>query len=108
MDVAIRAIDGLQKSLNAVSRMFNGAAFTLLAPLMEAVLTSQLQYAHAARSLAALDLSAIEDLEAERKQLEQRIAEAGKACEDELLQQGENNKTLKDLGVREIRGCRSM
>ncbi len=101
LDAAIRKIDGLEKSLNAVSRMFSGAAFTPLAPLMEAVLTSQLQYAHAARSLAALDLSAIEGLEAERRQLEQRIAEAKGAYDAEMLQVGENNKTLKDLGARE-------
>lgn len=101
LDAAIRRVDALQKSLNAVSRMFSGAAFTPLAPLMEAVLTSQLQYAHAARSLAALDLSSIEGLEAERRQLEQRIAEAKSAYDTELLQVGENNKTLKDLGARE-------
>jgi energy-coupling factor transporter ATP-binding protein EcfA2 len=101
LDTAIRHVDGLKKSLNAVSRMFSGVAFTPLAPLMEAVLTSQLQYAHAARSLAALDLSAIEGLEAERRQLEQRIGEANKAHDAELLQMGENNKTLRDLGGRE-------
>ena len=101
LDAAIRSIDGLQKSLNAVSRMFSGAAFTPLAPLMEAVLTSQLQYAHAARSLAALDLSAIEELEAQRRQLEERIAEAKASYDAEMLQVGENNKTLKDLGGRE-------
>jgi energy-coupling factor transporter ATP-binding protein EcfA2 len=101
LDAALRAVDGLQKSLNAVSRMFSGAAFTPLAPLMEAVLTSQLQYAHAAQSLAALDLSAIEELEAGRKQLEQRIAEAKASYDAEMLQVGENNKTLKDLGGRE-------
>ena len=101
LDAAIRHVDGLQKSLNAVSRMFSGAAFTPLAPLMEAVLTSQLQYSHAARSLAALDLSSIEVLEEERRQLGQRIAEAAKAYDDEMLQVGENNKTLKDLGSRE-------
>jgi hypothetical protein len=101
LDAAIKHVDGLQKSLNAVSRMFSGVAFTPLAPLMEAVLTSQLQYAHAARSLAALDLSSIEELEEERRQLGQRIAEAAKAYDEEMLQVGENNKTLKDLGSRE-------
>ena len=101
LDAEIRTIDHLQKSLTLVSRMFNGAAFTPLAPLMEAVLTSQLQYAHAAQSLAALDLSAIEDLETQRLQIEASIGESQKAYDTELLQVGENNKTLKDLGGRE-------
>ena len=79
LDQAIAGIDGLQRSLGAVSRMFSGAAFTPFAPLMEAVLTSQLQYANAARSLAALDLSSIEALEAERQDLMRRIAPA-KEC----------------------------
>lgn len=94
-------IEQLEKSLNLVLRMFSGAAFTPLAPLMEAVLTSQLQYAHAAQSLAALDLSAIEGLEAQRQQIEARIVESKAAYDAELLQVGENNKTLKDLGSRE-------
>ena len=101
LDQAIAGIDGLQRSLGAVSRMFSGAAFTPFAPLMEAVLTSQLQYANAAKSLAALDLSSIEGLEAERQALELRIKAARSAYDTEMLQVGENNKTLKDLGQRE-------
>jgi hypothetical protein len=97
----IQRIGSLQRSLNAVARMFSGAAFTPLAPLMDAVLASQLQYAHAASSLAALDLSAIEGLEAERLQIEDRIAKAKGEYDAEMLQVGENNKTLKDLGSRE-------
>jgi DNA repair exonuclease SbcCD ATPase subunit len=101
LTVEIRKIEQLQNSLNLVLRMFNGAAFTALAPLMEAVLSSQLQYAHAAQALAALDLSAIEDLEAQRRQIEASIGESKKAYDTEILQVGENNKTLKDLGGRE-------
>jgi len=101
LDAEIHKTDHLQKSLTLVSRMFNGAAFTPLASLMEAVLTSQLHYAHAANSLAALDLSAIEGLEAQRQQLEARIDKSKSAYDTEMLQVGENNKTLKDLGLRE-------
>jgi energy-coupling factor transporter ATP-binding protein EcfA2 len=97
----IRTIDHLQKSLTTISRMFNGVAFTPLAPLMEAVLTSQLQYAYAAQALAAMDLSTIEGLEAQRLQIEARIGESKSAYDTELLQVGENNRTLKDLGSRE-------
>jgi hypothetical protein len=98
---ASHKIDHLQKSLMLVSRMFNGAAFTPLAPLMEAVLTGQLGYAHAAHALAALDLSSIEGLEAQRQQIEARIDASKEAYDAELLQVGENNKTLRDLGARE-------
>lgn len=101
LEKAIAGLDDLQRSLGAVSRMFSGAAFMAFAPLMEAVLSSQLQYANAARSLAALDLSAIEALEAERHALGLRIKAGKDAYDTELLQVGENNKTLKDLGLRE-------
>lgn len=98
---AITQLDGLHKSLLAVSRMFSGSAFTPFAPLMEAVLASQLQYGHAARSLAALDLSSIEALEAERSQLQGRRDSAQSDYDAENRRVGENNKTLKDLGSRE-------
>jgi energy-coupling factor transporter ATP-binding protein EcfA2 len=101
LDKAIAGLNGLQASLLAVSRMFSGAAFTAFAPLMEAVLSSQLQYASAARSLAALDLSSIEALEAERRALALRIKAGKEAYDTEMLQVGENNKTLKDLSLRE-------
>ena len=101
LDRAIAGLDGLQRSLLAVSRMFSGATFIAFAPLMEAVLSSQLQYANAARSLAALDLSSIEALEAEWKGLGLRIQAGKDAYDTEMLQVGENNKTLKDLGLRE-------
>jgi energy-coupling factor transporter ATP-binding protein EcfA2 len=97
----IRSTGNLQMSLNAIARMFSGAVFTPLAPLMDAVLISQLHYAHAASSLAALDLSAIDSLEAERQQIERRIDAAKGQYDGEMLQVGENNKTLKDLGLRE-------
>ena len=94
-------VDGLQKSLGAVSRMFSGAAFTPFTPLMEAVLASQLQYANAAQSLAALDMSSIEELEAGLHALQLRIEAVRDAYDIEMLQVGENNGTLKDLGTRE-------
>lgn len=100
LEKAIAGLDDLQRSLGAVSRMFSGAAFMAFAPLMEAVLSSQLQYANAARSLAALDLSSIEALEAERQALGLRIKAGKDAYDTELLQVGENNKTLKDLCSR--------
>ncbi len=101
LDQAIASVDGLQQSLGAVSRMFSGAAFTALAPLMAAVLSSQLQYGNAAQSLAALDLSSIKALETERQALGLHIQAAKDAYDAELLQVGENNKTLKDFGGRE-------
>ena len=84
LDLAIAGLDGLQRSLGAVSRMFSGVAFTAFTPLMEAVLSSQLQYANAAQSLAALDLSSIAALEAERQALGLSIqaARAGYDAED--------------------------
>ncbi len=101
LDRDTAGLDGLQRSLGAVSRMFSGASFSAFAPLMEAVLSSQLQYAHAARSLAALDLSSITALEAERLALGLRIQAARDGYDAEMLQVGENNKTLKDLSGRE-------
>lgn len=101
LDQVIARLAELQRSLGAVSRLFSGAAFTAFAPLMEAVLSSQLQYAHAAQSLAALDLSSIAALEAERQALGLRLQAAKAEQDTELLQVGENNKTLKDLGQRE-------
>jgi hypothetical protein len=46
-------------------------------------------------------LSAIDGLEAERRQIEDRIKTAQDAYDAEMQQVGENNKTLKDLGLRE-------
>ena len=101
LDQAIAGLDGLQRSLGAVSRMFSGTAFMAFAPLMEAVLSRQLQYANAARSLAALDLSSIDALEAARQALGLRIQAGSDAYDTEMRQVGENDKTLKDLGLRE-------
>jgi Putative exonuclease SbcCD, C subunit len=101
LDRAILDIDGLQRSLRLVSQMFSSAAFVAFAPLMEAVLSSQLQYAVAAQSLAALDLSSIAALEAEQRALGLRIKDSQLAYDNEMLQVGENNKTLKDLSLRE-------
>jgi len=97
----LRKLEEFECSLKLLSRMFNGAAFTPLAPLMEGVRACQSQYASACTALAALDLSSIEDLEAQRRQIEARISESKDAYDAEMLQVGENNKTLKDLRTRE-------
>ncbi|MFO0520965.1 MAG: ATP-binding protein, partial [bacterium] len=97
----LREVEDLHRSLMLVARMFNGAAFTPLAPLMEAARACQSQYAGAATALAALDLSSIEDLEGQRRQTEARISGSKDAYDAEMLQVGENNKTLKDLRTRE-------
>ena len=99
--IAVASLDALHNSLLAVSRMFSGAAFTPLAPLMAAVLASQLQYGHAARSLAALDLSSIESLESERRQLQDRCKATQDEYDIENRQVGAINETLKGLSHRE-------
>lgn len=95
------ALQTLRLSLSAVSRMFSGAAFTPLAPLLVAVLESQLQHAHSAQALSALDLSSIEELLREREGLEQRIQAVRSQHDDEMQQVGAANKALADLRRRE-------
>lgn len=101
LDKDIGALDLLRRSLQAVSRMFTGAAFTKFSELLDGVLSSQLRHADSSRALAALDLSSIEALEAERQSLDQDIKLVKADYDREMLQIGENNKTLKDLLQRE-------
>jgi energy-coupling factor transporter ATP-binding protein EcfA2 len=98
---AMAALKSLQQSVGAVGRMFQGIQFTPLAPIMAEVLSSQLQHGHAARSLAALDLSSIEALEAERQRLETGKGTTESQIGEENQRVGENNLVLRQLGDRE-------
>ncbi len=95
------ALKTLQRSLHAVVRMFSGAAFTPLAPLLLAVLESQLQHANAAQALAALDLSSIEELLRERDELNKRIETVRGQHDEQMKQVGAADKALADLHRRE-------
>lgn len=97
----VRALQSLEKSLNVVARMFTGAAFTPLSPLLLAVLESQAQHATAEQALKALDLSSIEGLEAERISLGKKIGEVKRQRDEELEQIGAGKKELVDLLRRE-------
>jgi energy-coupling factor transporter ATP-binding protein EcfA2 len=99
--VDTQALNQLRLSLNLITRMFNGAAFTALTPLMLAVLESQAQHANAAQALNALDLSSIDALLGERGQLKERIAAVKALRDDELKQVGAGDKVLTDLRRRE-------
>lgn len=101
-----RSLKLLDQSLKAVARMFNGAAFTPLSPLLLAVLESQAQHATAEQALKALDLSSIEGLEAERRALDERIAGVknqrdeeignGRVAREELSKQRDREQILND------------
>lgn len=96
-----RTLQMLDQSLKAVARMFNGAAFTPLAPLLLSVLESQAQHTAAERALSALDLSSIEGLEGERRSLGDRIDAIKRQRDEELEQVGAAKKELGDLHRRE-------
>ena len=96
-----RRLQLLDQSLKAVARMFNGASFTPLSPLLLAVLESQAQHATAEQALKALDLSSIEELEAERRSLDERIAGVKVLRDEELKLVGAADKELVDLHRRE-------
>jgi DNA repair exonuclease SbcCD ATPase subunit len=96
-----KAFKALRQSLNAIARMFNGLAFTPLAPLLLAVLESQVQHAHAEQALKALDLSSIEDLLAESRGLNGRIETVTGLRDDEMQQVGATDATLVRLRQRE-------
>ncbi len=91
----------LQQSLNATARMFTGAAFTPLAPLLLAVLESQVQHANAAQALAALDLSSIEGLLAERGDLKDRLVNLKVRRDEQMREVGATDKVLGGLRQRE-------
>lgn len=96
-----RTLQLLDRSLKTVARMFNGAAFTPLSPLLLAVLESQAQHATAEQALKALDLSSIEGLEAERRALDERIKGVKGLRDEELKLVGAADKELVTLHGRE-------
>ena len=95
-----RTLNALRQSLGLVARMFNGAAFTPLSPLLLAVLESQVQHAYAEQALKALDLSSIEALLTESRNLNSRIGTVKGQRDDEMKQVGANDKVLGDLRRR--------
>lgn len=95
------AMEALRQSLQAITRMFNGPVFTPLTPLLLAVLESQAQHAHAERSLKALDLSAIDSLLAEQRDLKDRIEDVRGRHSDEKEQMGATKSALGGLHRRE-------
>lgn len=97
----IEALEGLRLSLNAVARMFSGAAFTPMAPLLLAVLESQVQHANAAQALAALDLSSVEAQMRERDALHERIRNVRDQHGEEMKRVGATDRLLADLVQRE-------
>jgi energy-coupling factor transporter ATP-binding protein EcfA2 len=96
-----RELQLLDQSLKAIARMFNGAVFTPLSPLLLAVLESQAQHATAEQALKALDLSSIQELEAERLSLEGRITIIKGQRDEEMKLVGAADKELANLQVRE-------
>lgn len=97
----IDALEALRQSLNAVARMFSGAAFAPLSPLLLAVLENQVQHANAVRALAALDLSSVEEQLRERDALGGRIANVREQYDEQMKQVGATDKALADLQRRE-------
>ena len=96
-----QTLNTLRQSLNAIARMFNGAAFTPLTPLLLSVLESQVQHANAEQALKALDLSSIEELLTESNDLKGRIGTVKGQRDDEMKQVGATDKVLTDLLRRE-------
>lgn len=94
-------LKALRLSLGLVARMFNGAAFTPLTPLLLAVLESQVQHAHAEQALKALDLSSIEALLKEGIDLNARIAAVRTQQGEETEQVGAAKQALGGLHRRE-------
>lgn len=94
-------LNELRQSLAAVARMWSGAAFTPLTPLLLAVLESQLQHTNAAQALRALDLSSIEALLGESRELSSRIETVNGERDEEMKQAGAIDVTLLRLRERE-------
>jgi uncharacterized protein YPO0396 len=101
LDHDIQSIDALKRSLNAIHRLFVGAPFTPFAPLMQDVLTAQLQHADAARALSTLDLSSIAGLEGEQQALQTRIQANQNEHNKEQQAIGAANSKLGDLQLRQ-------
>ncbi|MCW5255353.1 ArsR family transcriptional regulator [Verminephrobacter aporrectodeae subsp. tuberculatae] len=98
---ATQDLKALRQSLHAIARMFHGAAFTPLAPLLLAVLESQVQHANAEQALKALDLSSIDELLAEQTHLKQRIEAVRIQHSEEREQVGAGKSALGGLRRRE-------
>jgi hypothetical protein len=101
MSKETRSLESLRRSLQAITRMFNGPVFTSLTPLMLAVLESQAQHAHAEQALKALDLSEIEAQLAEQADLKGRIEAVRGQQSDEREQMGATKQALGGLLRRE-------
>lgn len=99
--VEARESEALRRSLEIITRMFNGPVFTPLSPLLLAVLESQVHYVSAEQALKTLDLSAIDALLVEKEKLSGRIAEVTSQREGELKQVGGAEGELKELYRRE-------
>lgn len=102
LDKEDQTLKSLRQSLVLITRMFNGAAFTLLTPLLLAVLESQIQYANAEQALAILDLSSIETLLSERDALCERIITVKLQYSVETEQVGATKQALIDLRRKEF------
>lgn len=96
-----RTLNALRQSLGLVTRMFNGAAFTPLTPLLLAVLESQVQHANAEQALKTLDLSSIEALLGEQNELSTRITTVRTQHGEETEQVGAAKQALGGLRRRE-------
>uniref|UniRef100_C5CL37 Sigma 54 interacting domain protein n=1 Tax=Variovorax paradoxus (strain S110) TaxID=543728 RepID=C5CL37_VARPS len=96
-----QTLETLRGSLTAITRMFNGAAFTPLTPLLLAVLESQAQHANAEQALKALDLSSIDELLAHQRDLIDRIETARTQHSEEKEHVGASKSTLGGLRRRE-------
>jgi len=96
-----RAMEDLRRSLQAITRMFNGPVFTPLTPLVLAVLESQVQHTHAEQALNALNLSAIDPLLTEQKDLNSRIDAVRGRHSDDTEQMGGTKLALAALHKRE-------
>lgn len=97
----ITVLQALRLSLQAITRMFNGAVFTPLTPLVLAVLESQAQHARAEQALKVLDLSAIDLLLDEQKAFKASIAQITAQRDEELKQAGATDRELLELRRRE-------
>jgi uncharacterized protein YPO0396 len=101
LDGEIKAMDALKQSLRTVHLLFVGAPFTPFAPLMQEVLTAQLQHADAERTLSALDLSSIAELEKEQQALQVRIQTHQTEHNKEQQAIGAANSKLGELQLRQ-------
>lgn len=93
--------ESLGQSLNAVARLFSGAAIVPMAPTLLAVLESQILHTHAVQALAVLDLSSVEEQLRKKDELDGRIADTRRRYDDLMQEVGAGNKELAELSRRE-------